>query len=535
MIKQLILKNFRVFPHLSINFNDGLNVLVGDNEAGKSTVLEAINLALTSRFFGQHISVDLSEHLINRVARTKYVDDMQSGITAVLPEVMIELYLEESTLTAALMGTNNSLELNSPGVRLCASFNQEYATEYAEFIREPAKVTSVPIEYYKIEWRDFSGRSLNSRSLKITSSLIDASRIRLKSGADYYLQRIISRNLSDQQRVQLARSYRSQQESFANDPAIAEINTVLDTRKDEITSKRLTLEIDSSQSSAWENSLAPHLDHIPVTQAGSGEQNMLKILLALSPDSSDAHIVLIEEPENHLSFSSLNRLIKKIGEKCENRQIIISTHSSFVINKLGLDQLMLLGNHKVMRLNELSEDTQKYFKKLSGYDTLRLVLSKKVILVEGPSDELVVQRAYRDTHEGRRPIEDGVDVINVRGLSFKRFLEIADLLELNTVVVTDNDGNPSAVDEKYSQFDGRVHIKICRGDDPSLKTLEPQIAHVNPLTLMEEILGRLFATEDELVTFMTKSDNKTECALLIHDTLRTVTMPKYIRMAVGAE
>ena len=41
-----------------------------------------------------------------------------------------------------------------------------------------------------------------------------------------------------------------------------------------------------------------------------------------------------------------------------------------------------------------------YFKKLPGYDTLRLVLAKRVILVEGPSDELVVQRAYRDAHDG---------------------------------------------------------------------------------------------------------------------------------------
>jgi predicted ATP-dependent endonuclease of OLD family len=32
--------------------------------------------------------------------------------------------------------------------------------------------------------------------------------------------------------------------------------------------------------------------------------------------------------------------------------------------------------------------------KLPGYDTLRLILCNKAILVEGPSDELIVQKAY---------------------------------------------------------------------------------------------------------------------------------------------
>ena len=37
--------------------------------------------------------------------------------------------------------------------------------------------------------------------------------------------------------------------------------------------------------------------------------------------------------------------------------------------------------------------TFEFFKKVAGYDTLRLILCKKSILVEGDSDELVVQRA----------------------------------------------------------------------------------------------------------------------------------------------
>ena len=74
-------------------------------------------------------------------------------------------------------------------------------------------------------------------------------------------------------------------------------------------------------------------------------------------------------------------------------------------------------------------------------------------MVEGPSDELVVQRAYRDVNSGRLPIEDGIDVISV-GTSVLRFLELANKLEKNVAVITDNDGNIEALTKKYKDYLG---------------------------------------------------------------------------------
>ena len=103
------------------------------------------------------------------------------------------------------------------------------------------------------------------------------------------------------------------------------------------------------------------------------------------------------------------RATHQIAERCEGKQVLITTHSSFVLNKLGLDKLILLTPSRGLRLTDLPADTLGYFKKLSGYDTLRIVLAERVILVEGPSDELIVQRAYRDAHGGKLPLEDNVD------------------------------------------------------------------------------------------------------------------------------
>lgn len=145
-------------------------------------------------------------------------------------------------------------------------------------------------------------------------------------------------------------------------------------------------------------------------------------------------------------------LVAKIASKCEGKQVLVTTHSSYVLNKLGLDNLVLISPERGLRLRDLPPDTVDYFRKLSGFDTLRIVLSKSAILVEGPSDELIVQRAYHDQH-GRLPIEDGIDVIDVGGLSAKRFLDIAHPLNRKVSVITDNDGKePTEVEAKFSKY-----------------------------------------------------------------------------------
>ena len=530
VIEKLVLKNFRRFRSATIEFTPGLNILVGDNESGKTSVLEAINLALTSRWHGHYLSAELSPHFLNAEAIAEYLAGLVQGGKPAPPEMVIELFLTESPDTAALKGSNNSLTEDGFGLRLTAALDPDFADEYAAFIAEPEHVKSVPTEYYRVEWRDFGAEPVKARGVKVTASVIDASRIRLQSGADFYLQQIITGNLDPKERAQLARAYRSLQEAFADDPAIATINTALDASQENITDKSLTMAINASQSNQWDSALAPHLDGLPLHVSGSGEQNKRKILLALARKVEDSHLILIEEPENHLSFSSLNQLVERISTKCAERQVVVSTHSSYVINKLGLERLMLLGGHGVTRTTHLPRTTQDYFRRLSGYDTLRLVLAKAAILVEGPSDELIVQRAYYATHH-RRPIEDGIDVINVRGLSAKRFLDLAVPLKRRAAVVTDNDGDYAGnVDDKYKEYGKHDFITIHRSDDDALKTLEPQLVAANELEVLNLALGRSFTTKAEVVTYMTS--NKTEAALLLHDTAHTLVMPAYIQEAV---
>lgn len=533
MIKKINVENYKMLRKLELDFNDDLNIIVGDNETGKSTLLEAINLALTGQIKGRNIAYELSPYMFNKSAVDEYIEALRDGQNIAPPYILIELYLVESDKTARLKGRNNERREETSGVFLKIEFDNDYSDEYEKYISKPKEVTTVPTEYYCVKWLSFGDEYITKKRLPLNSTLIDTSTIRLQSGTDYYIQNIINDSLTPKEKVQLAIAYRKLKQSFEHEESLNRINTELKAEKGRITDKNLTVSIDMSQKTSWEATLTSYLDEIPFQYIGKGDQNILKTLFALERKSDDTDIILIEEPENHLSYSTMNKLIRMIEEKCTGKQLFMATHSTFVLNKLGLDKVILIGNElKTFRLNDLTADTKNYFKKLPGYDTLRLLIAKKAILVEGPSDELIVQKAYQQIH-GVLPIKDGVDVISVRALSFKRFLEIAKLSGKNVVIVTDNDGDHEEnIEKKYSEYFGIPNISFCYDKDDTNISLEDQIVRVNELNILNKILGCKKTTANELIDFMKNSKNKTECALKLFDCSHDLIIPQYIKDAI---
>lgn len=530
MIQQVHIQNYKIFEDFWLNLNDDLNIIVGDNEAGKSTILEAVGLALTRRLNGKQLDYELSPYLFNQKVANNFIQALKSGQKSEIPKILIELYLSEDAELQYLRGTVNAKKTDCVGVKIEIVFNQEYTAEYEQLIVNPEQIRVIPTEYFKVNWYSFADNAISSRSLPIGPSYIDAANIRLQNGTDYYLNDIINSELDPKERVALSVAYRGLKEKFSDLDSINNINNKLTQKKGAITDKELAIAIDISQKSNWETNLVPHLDELPFQFVGKGEQNALKIMLALERQAENSQIILIEEPENHLSFSSMNKLITQIKRKCGGKQIIITTHSAYVLNKLGIEKLTFLHKNKTASLKDLSADTQDYFMKLSGYDTLRLVLAKKAILVEGPSDELLVQKAYRLKHN-RLPIDDGIDVINVRGLSFARFLDIAKELEKEVVVVTDNDGDyQHKVVEKYQPYDGISTITICASNDDTAKTLEPQIVKCNSLDVINKVFDSNYPDVQSLTKYMT--DNKTDWALAFFNTEETISIPQYVQDSV---
>lgn len=530
-INKIVIQNFKALDKFEIFLNKEMNIIVGDNEAGKSTLLEAINLVLTGQLNGRNINYEISPFLFSKVTVNKYLDDLKSGKNPELPTILIEAYLFDKPEFARFKGTNNSKKEDTFGVYLKIEFDDDFSNEYQKYIEIPNNVITLPTEFYKARWYSFADNiPITTKNIEISSSLIDTTTIKLQNGADYYLQRIIHESLDPKQRAGLSLAFRKLKESFKEQDSLQTINEKLKSNKGDITNKDLSVSIDISQKSSWENNLTSYIDEIPFQYSGKGEQNIIKMLLALDKNISKTDVILIEEPENHLSFSTMNALIEKMAEKCKEKQIIITTHSTFVLNKLGLDNLILWGeDKKTMSLKELKPDTQDYFKKLAGYDTLRLVLSKKAILVEGPSDELIIQKAYYIAKK-KLPIAEGIDTISVKGLSFKRFLEIAKLLNKEVCVVTDNDGDyKKKVEKKYEDYFKIAKIKICYSTENNLNTLEPHIVACNDLTNLNKIFKTNIQDKQEMIDYMIS--NKTECALLIFNTTETFNAPEYVKQS----
>lgn len=527
MIKRAIIQNFKGLRQAEVEFESGLNIIVGDNECGKSTLLEAINLGLTGQLNRRPASYELHPFLFNTETTNQYVSALRAGEKPAPPEILVQLYFTKDA-PAELKGEWNLRNEDCSGVSLTIKLDDKYATEYAEVIASPERVSLIPVEYYDVIWEDFSATALHPRSMPIKPVLIDPGAIVNAYAANRYVIEIAREYLTSKQQADLALSYRHMREMFREDQNVTAVNEHLRTSSDDITSKTLTVGLDMTAKTGWDSSIVPHLDDLPLSQVGKGEQNSIKIKLALK-SGEDKQILLLEEPENHLSHTNLNKLIGYISDKVGDRQLIVTTHSSFVLNKLGIDRTLMFNGQTAVRVSDLPEPTRKYFMKLPGHDTLRMVLAHKSILVEGPSDELIVQKAYKQVH-GRLPLEDGVEVITVNSLAFKRFLDIAHLMKLTVSIVTDNDGEVDQLRSKYNGYFDIDGVQICFSEDESLPTLEPHLLASNDLQTLNAVLATDYDTEKDMLAFMT--NNKTETALRIFDSSVYITMPQYILDAV---
>lgn len=533
-IKKINIENYKCFYGLSsFDFNEGLNILVGNNEAGKSTILEAINLALTGVVNGRYLKNELSQYLFNHIIVSEYITSLTTHKKLSPPHISIEVFFRGDDFPE-FEGTLNKQKEKASGVLFTIEFDEDYKSEYEALITT-GEISTIPIEYYHIKWRSFSRENVTARSIPLKSVLIDSSSNRYQNGSDIYLSRIIRNDLDDKEKAELSQAYRKMKEAFISQEPVIAINQKIKD-KSKISSKSLKVSVDLSTQNSWETTLMTYLDEVPFHQIGKGEQCIIKTNLALAHQKSkEANILLIEEPENHLSHTKLNELLKTIVESNNGKQIIVSTHSSFVCNKLGLDHLILINDRKGFKLSALNKDTYLFFKKLSGYQTLRLILCRKAVLVEGDSDELIFQKAYMEKNGGKLPIEDGIDVISV-AVTFKRFLDIAVQTNQFVAVITDNDGEyASTITKKYLDYQPYENIKIFADDRNTLNTMEPQFVDANKSSLSDfcKVLGisqKTYKTEEDVLKYML--GNKTACALKIFEAEQSVVYPKYILEAV---
>jgi len=524
LITKIKIHGYRIYRDFTLEPNRKLNLIAGANESGKSTLIEAIALALTGRINGRSASEELNPYWFNTELVSTFVDKCAANQHPTWPEIRIELFLENRYELQQLCGAINSdIPTNAcPGISMGILPDPDYATEREEWAKDASPL--LPVEYYKVDWRSFADQVITNRPRQLATAIIDSRTVRSSSGVDYHLRHILDDGLMPAERAAISVAYRKVKAQMS-ESALKTVNERISKENASLHNQPIALAMDQSTRTSWEGAVTPHVSSVPFSMSGQGQQAAIKISLAMSRHSESAAFVMIEEPENHLTHTSLTILLSRVESLAgEKQQLFIATHSSFVINRLGLDGLHLVGSGASRPLSTLEPDTVSYFQKLPGYDTLRMVLADKVVLVEGPSDEIVFERIFRDRY-GKRPMELGIDVLSIRGISFARCLELCSALDKTVAAVRDNDGVPHGVlREPLKKWLALGKRELFIGAVEGGQTLEPQLIHANDETKLRTILG--VTDKADLSKWMSRE--KTETALRIAQAGPGITPPKYL-------
>ena len=271
--------------------------------------------------------------------------------------------------------------------------NPDYADDLAKWAQNPS--TILPVEYYMDDWRDFADNKITNRPRQLVTAIIDSRTVRSTTGIDYHLREILGDHLEPAERAAISLAYRQVKASMSAD-ALSGVNLRIGALHASLHDRPISLAMDQSARTSWEGAVTPYVDRVPFSMSGQGQQASIKICLAMNRQSDRANFVMAEEPENHLSHTSLAILLSRMASLAgDQQQLFVTTHSSFVLNRLGLNSLLLIGPSEAPRIPDLNPKTVSYFQKLPGYDTLRMVLASKIVLVEGPSDEIIFERIFK--------------------------------------------------------------------------------------------------------------------------------------------
>ena len=518
-IKKIILSNFKRFKYLELDLNSELNIFVGDNESGKSSILQAIELvARGSRNRVEEIGLD-------RLMNIDEVNSFMSGSKnlATIPEMRVELYFD-STSCMELEGANNSLkDSDAHGIKMVCKFNDEYSNHVNTLLSNQHAV--FPYEFYSIDFSTFSGSSYNGYSKWLNTIYIDNSQIGNPHAMNEYVRKIYLGQVTVLDRMTNRHSYHAQKIRFSND--------VLAKYNDHIAPYQFSIKESSVDNIETDINL---LDNdVPIENKGTGIQCFIKTELALR--NAEEHVtsksyidaILIEEPENHLSYTKMIQLIDSI-KKAKNRQLFISTHSDLISTRLNLKQCILLNSSSstTASLASLSNETARFFMKAPDNNMLQFVLSKRVILVEGDAEYILMESFYKKTLN-KEVHPDQVAIIAVDGKCFKRYLEIANLLAIKVAVITDNDGDyEKNIVQCYSKFDDFSNIKIFSDNNNENHTFEVCLYKQN-----RDLIDGFFTNLRSNTPLEYMLSNKAEAAFrLLEKHAADLCVPSYIQDAI---
>lgn len=207
-VSRLVLANFKKFESLTLDFETDMNVLIGDNEAGKSSVLLAMDLAMSaSRNRVESLGV---ESLLSLAAVKKFQQGDRSP--ELLPCITVDVFLEDGE-NQELNGNQNAKHRLADGLRMIVEpLIQEYGEDINALLGQNQE--NFPYEYYAVKFYTFSGAPYASFKRYIRHLMLDNSRIDSSYAVREYIRTVFNLRVPVAERYKLENSYRQGKKNF---------------------------------------------------------------------------------------------------------------------------------------------------------------------------------------------------------------------------------------------------------------------------------------------------------------------------------
>jgi putative ATP-dependent endonuclease of OLD family len=182
-----------------------------------------------------------------------------------------------------------------------------------------------------------------------------------------------------------------------------------------------------------------------LSQNSLGYNNLLyiaSILAELTLDDEDDEqpifkLLLIEEPEAHLHPQLQIRLLnhlKSVAEENKNVQVIVTTHSTVLASSVELESIIHLSKSHApvatpLRTCGLHSTSSQFINRWLDVTKSNLLFASGVILVEGIAEQMIIPTlakiVLKDQNDGYKSLEDlGISTINLNGIYFKHFMQL---------------------------------------------------------------------------------------------------------------
>lgn len=519
-IKLIHIEGFKKFSSIDVPLSPHMNILVGENEAGKSTILEAIRVVLNQRYRNADKSVLSDLFNAENVAAFKAKPSVQT-----LPKIVIELFFEldahkknDSYFFGEAYGGRGQKD-EKYGIRFECKFDTELGSGLEGFIGGG----NLPLEYYSLTWMTFANSPYRTVKRPLNFLFIDTTANASGPSFNYYNKSLFNNKYDNETQARAKNVFRVKIDDAFDSIALDPIDAK---RKFGIDGKKVQLE----------NVISVFEDSIPLENRGSGMESLIKTQIAFDKASA-LDVVMMEEPENHLCFTTMRKMLHEISDNGKGSQVIITTHSSMIACTLGLSNVLWVTDGRAQSLGDLPDDVSAFFTKADDNAFLQLLLSKRAILVEGATEFILLPKLYEQL-TGRTVEEDEVAIIPCGGVSYKRHLAIAENAHKKVSVITDNDGDPDKISEaaNYNNSHEDQHVFMCQATEGWTWEKCFYDANKEALDILIEVRPKakyLFHGKDCTPVLGKMLNNKADVAYQMLMAETKFTVPQYVQDAIA--